>query len=243
MDGGPWSLGACVVVKGVHSPYCLPDVIATQLTISLERLQIERAPIYIMHRDNPDVPVDEFVDALNALHAKGLIETFGGSNWSVAASKKPTPMQLQGLQPLKILNNNLSLAVMKNSLGRLYHLQYTGNAWLFEETGTTHLSWSSQARGYFLQPGQGPPCHLTRPGMSVFLPKPTQSVVSEQLNWQRKGNKGQNIATAWVLGQRFPSLALIGPRSPSEIATTLPAMTVSLSAAEVAWLNLESSER
>ena len=69
---------ARVVVKGVHSPYCLPDVIATQLAISLERLQIERAPIYIMHRDNPDVPVDEFVDALNALHAKGLIETFGG---------------------------------------------------------------------------------------------------------------------------------------------------------------------
>ena len=58
-----------------------------------------------------------------------------------------------------------------------------------------------------------------------------------------KGVKAQNIATAWVLGQQFPSLALIGPRSSSEIATTLPAMTVSLSAAEVAWLNLESSER
>ncbi len=47
-----------------------------------------------MHRDNPDVPVDEFVDALNELHAKGLIETFSGSNWSIKAFQR-VPVRLR----------------------------------------------------------------------------------------------------------------------------------------------------
>jgi len=55
------------------------------------------------------------------------------------------------------------------------------------------------------------------------------------------GVSPHNIATAWVLAQSFPSLALVGPRSPGEIASTLPALGLKLSAKEVAWLNLEAS--
>ena len=110
-----------------------------------------------MHRDNPDVPVSEFVDALNALHAKGLIETFGGSNWSVARFKEANAYAAsKGLQPLKILNNNLSLAVMEKPVWDGCITSNTPEMLAFlRETGTTHLSWSSQARGYFLQTGQG----------------------------------------------------------------------------------------
>jgi aryl-alcohol dehydrogenase-like predicted oxidoreductase len=52
-----------------------------------------------------------------------------------------------------------------------------------------------------------------------------------------------NIATAWVLGQSFPSLALIGPRSPGEIASTLPALGLTISSTELSWLNLETDAR
>ena len=69
-----------VVVKGAHSPYCTPRAIEAQLDMSLERLGLKSAPIYIMHRDNPDVPVGEFVDMLTTLHRKGRIGIFGGSN-------------------------------------------------------------------------------------------------------------------------------------------------------------------
>jgi len=57
---------ANVIVKGAHSPYCVPDAIGVELEISLNRLQLDHAPVYIMHRDNPDVPVSEFVDVLNS---------------------------------------------------------------------------------------------------------------------------------------------------------------------------------
>ena len=58
-----------------------------------------------------------------------------------------------------------------------------------------------------------------------------------------RGVSAHNIATAWVLGQSFPSLALIGPRSPGEIVSTLPGAALALSAAEVLWLNLEADAR
>jgi aryl-alcohol dehydrogenase-like predicted oxidoreductase len=45
-----------------------------------------------------------------------------------------------------------------------------------------------------------------------------------------------------VLAQAFPSLAIVGPRTPQEIATTLPALVVALAPAEVAWLNLETED-
>jgi aryl-alcohol dehydrogenase-like predicted oxidoreductase len=54
-----------------------------------------------------------------------------------------------------------------------------------------------------------------------------------------KGVTAHNIATAWVLCQSFTSLALVGPRSPGEILSTLPGVALKLSVAEVLWLNLE----
>ena len=58
-----------------------------------------------------------------------------------------------------------------------------------------------------------------------------------------KGVSGHNIATAWVLNQTFPSLALIGPRSPGEIVSTLPGAALLLTEGEVRWLNLERDQR
>jgi predicted dehydrogenase/aryl-alcohol dehydrogenase-like predicted oxidoreductase len=230
-----------VIAKGAHSPYCLPGAIAPQLAVSLDRLGLASAPVYILHRDNPDIPVGEFIDALNALKAQGLIGVFGGSNWSPARMREANAWAAaNGLQGFSVLNNNLSLAVMErpvwpgcigsNAAGTL--------DWL-AASGLAHLSWSSQARGYFL-----PEALRNR------LPADTapETCFGSPANAERRRRAGDlaarhgvsahNIALAWVLAQPFASLALIGPRSPAEIASTLPALSVALTPAEVAWLNL-----
>ena len=75
--------GAVLIGKGAHSPLCYPDVIAKQLTQSLDRLQTDYVDVYFMHRDNLEVPVGEFVDAMDAEVKKGRIRgPFGGSNWT-----------------------------------------------------------------------------------------------------------------------------------------------------------------
>jgi aryl-alcohol dehydrogenase-like predicted oxidoreductase len=232
-----------VICKGAHTPHCTPQAIATQLTQSLERLQLDSVPIYIMHRDNPDVPVGEFVSALNDLRGKGLIGIFGGSNWSTGRFEEARAFAAaNGLQPLTILNNNLSLAVMEKPVwpGCISSNNAADLAYL-RRTNTIHLSWSSQARGYFL------PEELRN-----RLPEDTrpETCFGSATNAERRRRAGElaakrgvtpnNIAAAWVLGQSFPSFALVGPRTITEIDSSLPGAAVSLSTEEVAWLNLEA---
>ena len=71
-----------VLGKGAHTPLAYPDVIGRQLAESLERLQTDYLDIYLMHRDNPAVPVGEFVDAMDAEVKAGRIRVYGGSNWT-----------------------------------------------------------------------------------------------------------------------------------------------------------------
>ena len=58
----------------------------------------------------------------------------------------------------------------------------------------------------------------------------------------RLGCTPTQVALAWVLHQPFPTFALIGPRSLSELDDALGATAVTLSPAEVAWLNLEAAD-
>jgi predicted dehydrogenase len=74
----------CVVIgKGAHTPDCDPASLTRQLHESLERLRTDRLDVYLLHRDNLDVPVGEFVDVLDEHRAAGRIRAFGGSNWTL----------------------------------------------------------------------------------------------------------------------------------------------------------------
>jgi len=231
-----------VIAKGAHSPYCLPDAIAPQLDISLDRLGLDHVPIYILHRDNPEVPAGEFVDALNRLRAKGRIGIFGGSNWSVERFEAANAYAAAtGLQGLSILNNNLSLAVMERPVWPGCISSNTPATLAALRAGNTvHLSWSSQARGYFLPETLRHRLPADTAPETCFgsAANAERRVRAERLAAER-GVSANNIATAWVLSQDFPSFALIGPRSPGEIATTLPGATLRLTPDEVRWLNLE----
>lgn len=230
------------IVKGAHTPYCLPGAIEAQLIISLERLGLDHAPIYIMHRDNPDVPVGEFVDALNRLHQSGRIAAFGGANWSIARFKEANAYAAsKGLKPLTILNNNLSLAVMERPVwAGCISSNNAGTLAFLRKSNTTHVSWSSQARGYFLPEALRNRLPAdTSPETCFGSPANAERRVRAEKLATKYGVSSHNIATAWVLAQSFPSLALVGPRSPGEIATTLPALGIKLTAKEVQSLNLE----
>jgi hypothetical protein len=103
-----------VIGKGVHTPLCYPGVIARQLTVSLDRMKADCVDIYFMHRDNPDIPVGEFVDAMDPEVKAGRIRgPFGGSNWTrerfdeaIAYAEKT------GKTRPSVLSNNFSLAEM-----------------------------------------------------------------------------------------------------------------------------------
>lgn len=230
-----------VVAKGAHTPHCTPEGITAQLHQSLERLQVTGSDIYIMHRDNPDVPVGEFIDVLNEHMKAGRFKAFGGSNWSLERFKAAQDYaKKHGKQPMSILNNNLSLARMvKPVWGGCIASSDPDTRKFLEETGTAHFAWSSQARGYFLPEGE-----RLKLGQDNF-----ESWDAEDNRRRRerayelakaKGVSPINIAAAYVLNQPFPSFALIGPREVTETATTMPGLDITLTRQELKYLNLEA---
>ena len=53
------------------------------------------------------------------------------------------------------------------------------------------------------------------------------------------GVESQNIAGAWPIHLKFPSFALIGPRTVAELKSSLKNLDVELSEEQVNWLNLQ----
>lgn len=227
-----------IIGKGAHTPYCDPENLTKELNITLEKLKTDYLDVYIMHRDNLEVPVDEFVDVMDEHARAGRMTVFGGSNWSIERFEAANAYaKKNGKQPMTVLNNNLSLAEMVDPVwgGCIHVSDPDSRAWL-EKTQTVHLAWSSQARGFFTDrsaPEKTEDKEIVRCWYSDenFARKARAQELAEQF-----GVHPINIAAAYVLCQPFPSFALIGPESPTEINTSLPALDVELTREHLAYL-------
>jgi predicted dehydrogenase/aryl-alcohol dehydrogenase-like predicted oxidoreductase len=230
-----------ILDKGAHTPFCTPEFLTQQLLISLDRLQMDYVDIYMMHRDNPQVPVGEFIDVLNEHLNAGRMRAFGGSNWSIERVEAANAYaRAKGLRGFSAISNNFSLARMIEPpwAGCLSASTPEFRAWL-TKTQLPLMPWSSQARGFFLP-------HATPDNRSD--PELVRCWYSED-NFERQRRARElaqkygvlpiNIALAYVLNQPFPTFPLIGPRTLAETRTSLPALDVPLTPEEVKWLNLE----
>ncbi|MFW6189826.1 MAG: aldo/keto reductase [Planctomycetota bacterium] len=229
-----------ILDKGAHHPHCYPEDLSRQLLESLDRLQTDYLDIYMMHRDNPEVPVDEFVDVLNEHLRAGRMRVFGGSNWTVERIEAANAYaEENGLQGFSAVSNNFSLARMVEPVWEdcIASSQPQFRRW-HEETQMPLIPWSSQARGFFTErsgPDKQEDASLVRCWYSDenFRRKSR----AEELARQR-GVLPINIALAYVLCQPFPTFPLIGPRTLEETRTSLPALEVELTPEELAWLDL-----
>ena len=228
-----------LIGKAAHSPNNIPDVIDAQLQRSLERLHTDALDIFYLHRDNAKVPVGEWVDAVNAQVRAGRIRgVIGVSNWMPARIDAANDYaKKHGLKCFSVVSNSLSLARTLEPIwpGCVHISDDTQHEW-FERTQMPLFSWSSQARGFFT--GRVKPGDLSDPDVARCFNSPA--------NWQRKqraeelalkrGVTANEIAVAYVLCQRFPTFAVIGPRTIDELTDSLGALGLVLTDAEVKWL-------
>ena len=243
-----------IVGKGAHTPDNFPAAIAPQLETSLERLQTDYVDVYFLHRDNLDVPVGEFVEALNDEVQRGRIRAFGGSNWTLprvqAANEYAERHDLQGFSAI---SNQFSLARMVEQIwpGTEDATSSDFVAYL-RDTQTALMPWSSQARGFFTPWADQVIADNGRENVVVTTMQPTvaelQRVWFSDDNFIRRERARElaaargvpmiNIALAYVLHQPFPTFPLIGPRVLEETESCIDSLGIDLSAQELEYLNL-----
>lgn len=230
---------AVLIGKGAHSPLVYPDVIAKQLTQSLDRLQTDYVDVYFMHRDNLDVPVGEFVDAMDAEVKAGRIRgPYGGSNWTMERMDEAMAYaKANGKTPPQALSNNFALAEMLDPIwaGCVTSSTPDFKQWLVDRQ-VTNFSWSSQARGFFTDLA----------GRDKTDNEELVRVWYNEQNFGRRdraielagqlGKSPIHVALAYVLTQKFPSVPLIGPRRLVELEDSLKAFEIQLTPEQVQWL-------
>lgn len=220
--------------KGCH-PYATKRVtykdMGDDIRENHERLGVEYTDLFVLHRDDPEVPISEIVDWLNAYKEDGLIGAFGGSNWHhtriAAANDYAAKAAKQGFS----LNNpNLTLAQNTEPLwGGCLTIDREGRRW-HESMQFPLFSWSSMARGYFAGTTDSDVVRSYDNEISrARRARATELGVA-------RGVSAMTIAMAWVLNQPFPVFALAGLRTTDQVKDTLKALDVVLSSAELKWL-------
>jgi len=90
----------------------LEDTITREREQSLAALHTNYVDLYILHRDNPAVPVGRIVERMHAEVRDGYARAIGVSNWSYERVEEAAAYAAaHSLTPFVVVSNNLSLAV------------------------------------------------------------------------------------------------------------------------------------
>lgn len=221
-----------LVTKGAHPPATRPDAVRPQLSETLARLGCEEVDLYLLHRDDPDVPVGEFVDALDEVRALGWTQAVGVSNWSPArlvAAREDA--RRRGRTPPVALSNHVSLA-------ELTRVPFEGGRGLevsdlaeLAASGVAVFSWSARAHGYFARSASSGSSDGPWEGSANAARRARAGELAA-----RRGTTGDLVALAWLLAVSPATFPIVGSRTPEETARFFGALALELNEAEVAWL-------
>ena len=247
-----------IIGKGAHHNEdrhrVTPFDITADLHDSLARFRFETIDLYLLHRDDPAVPVGPIVEILNEHRRAGKIRAFGGSNWTHERIQAANAYaQANGLVPFAASSPNFSLAEQvkepwANCISISGPQGQAARDWYAKEQMPL-FTWSSLAGGFFSG-------RFTRDNLDSFESTLDQLCVQSYCyedNFRRldrvrllAGGKGltvPQIALAYVMSQPLNVFALVGCQNGDEFRANLEACAVKLSPAEIAWLELKSDGR
>jgi aryl-alcohol dehydrogenase-like predicted oxidoreductase len=224
-----------------------PFDITADLYDSLARLGFDYIDLYLLHRDDPSVPVGPIVEVLNEHKEEGRIHAFGGSNWRPERLREANDYaRKNGLTPMVASSPNLSLAVQfeepwPDCVSLSGDEAKEDRKW-YEETRMPLFTWSSLAGGFFSG-------RFTRDNLDAFdayLDKICIETYCHEENFGRldragvlakeKGLSVPQVALAYVLDQPLEIFALVGCNTGDEFRANVEAGAVELTPEEIAWL-------
>ena len=229
---------------GVHHPeYCRvkPDIITDDLHYSLLHTGCDYFDLYLMHRDDPNIPVGEIMDRLEQHRKEGLITAYGVSNWEKNRVEAAIEYcKEKGYQGLSVNNPSYSLAHVAKT-------RWPGCVYADDEYAKWHkvknitlFSWAAQGHGFFADIyDDNAPQDIKE---AFFTEENFERLQRAKILGEEKGVPSINIALAYVLDQEFDACAVIGSRDRKEFESCLEALKIKLTPQEIDYLCLKSNQ-
>lgn len=215
-----------------------PQDITSDCEASLRDLGVDFIDLYWLHRDDERRPVEEIVDALNALRRRGLIGALGASNWRAARIAAANEYAARSGQAGFVADQpQWSLARQfvcdDDTLVQMDAELYEFHA----RTGMAAAPFSSQAKGFYSKLAQGGLDALSEKARVRFARDENLRKLPVVLELARAhGTSVGAVALGYLTGQPFPVFPIVGITREQYIDDVRAAGELELSPAEVARL-------
>jgi 1-deoxyxylulose-5-phosphate synthase len=204
--------------------------IMEQVDASLARLGTDYIDLYQIHRFDPDVPVEETMEALHDVVTAGKARYLGASSmWAWQFAKMQHAADLNGWTRF------VSMQDQYNLMQREEEREMFG---LLADQGVSAIPWSPLAKGRVARPwGE----HTNRSDNDP-LGQRFESDIDRPIVDAVEGIAGARglpmaqVALAWVLKNPVVAAPIVGPTKPHHLADAVAALDVELTDDEVASL-------
>lgn len=209
--------------------------IRKDLKTSLDKLNTDYIDIYLLHRDDPEVPVGDVVELFNDLYKEGSIKSFGVSNWTheriIEANKYAKE---HDLIPFAVSSPNYSMAVPtrkpwpgcitiagdENEDARKFYI----------DTQMPVLAYSSMASGFFSgrfksDDYDGAKKVLSKDNYVTYVSEENMAAlkVCEDIA-KETGLSVSQVAFSWIYGQDMNVYAVVSTKSADRMKQNVDAM-------------------
>jgi aryl-alcohol dehydrogenase-like predicted oxidoreductase len=202
--------------------------IAKEIDASLRRLQTDHVDLYQAHRFDPDVPIEETIEALQQVVASGKARYLGFSEW--------TTEQIQAA--IDIAGSDLFVS----SQPQYSMLWQAPEAELFplcDANGISQIVWSPLAQGLLTgkyRPGEEPPADSRAASGAMnyamgplLSDEPLRAVDRLRPVAEQAGVSLPELALAWALRRPELASAIVGASRPEQVHANVKASGIELS--------------
>ena len=220
-------------------PRVHPDIMKHELEQSLEALHTDYIDIFLLHRDDFEVPVDGIVETFNELRADGKIRAFGGSNWSIE--------RIEAANEYAYAHNLIPFTVSSPYFGLVDQIKepwpgcisIAGDSHIkdrewYEKNNMPVVAYSSLAGGFLSGKVKS---NDTASAKKILGKEAYRAYMSDEnikkLGWCEKvakenGCEVSQVALAWALRQPIDVYPIISASSPERIKQNVEALTLDI---------------
>lgn len=239
-----------VATKGAHpdlaamnTPRLAPAEIVADLEASLRNLAIDAVDLYWLHRDDPQRPVEEIIETLQAQVVAGKVRSYGCSNWradriaaaQAYARRRGWPgfvadqMQWSLAATPQAALPDPTMVVMDASLHTLHRA-----------SSLPAIPYASQANGFFHRLARGDLATRGNAGRRLYdTPQNRRRCARVQQLAAETHLSITAIVLGYLRGQPFLTIPIVGCRTLAQLEDSCQAADVVLSQAQLAFLDTD----